>query len=260
MMKALFALLLFCCPLSAATRDVLIVADEIPAMERLSDQLKGADGIRSTIIPQADLPSDLSQYSAVIVYIHKNLDERAEKAFVEYAQSGGKLILLHHSISSGKRKNKYWFPFLKIVLPEGDVNQGGYKWIEGVKMELVNLAPNEYITTHKIKYESQITYQSSDLGGGERSYPGFMLEGTEVYLNHVLKGPRTILMGVKYTDAKSGTTHMQDRGGWFMRTGKGCVVYFMPGHRAQDFEHPIYAQLIANAVTFSPKGRDKYRH
>ena len=40
-----------------------------------------------------------------------------------------------NSISSGKRKNARWFPFLEVSLPEGDLNQGGYKWIEGVTLE-----------------------------------------------------------------------------------------------------------------------------
>lgn len=252
MTKVLLLLLFLCCGLCTVVADVLIVADEIPAMERLARQLKAAEGIQSVIVKQTDLPPDLAKYSAVIVYIHKALGEPAEKAFIDYAQSGGKLILLHHSISSGKRSNRYWFPFLKISLLEGDFSQGGYKWIEGVRMELVNLAPKEYITTHKVKYGSQVMYQSSDRGGGEKSYPGFLLEDTEVYLNHVFKGPRTILMGVKYTDAKSGKTYMQDRAGWYMPAGKGWVLYFMPGHSIHDFENPVYAQILTNAVTFQP--------
>ena len=33
------------------------------------------------------------------------MGEPAEKTFIQYAESGGKLVLLHHSISSGKRPN-----------------------------------------------------------------------------------------------------------------------------------------------------------
>lgn len=252
MLRLLLAFLLLCSSLFAANQ-VLIVADEVPAMQVLAGKLKAAEGVESTIVAQTEMPADLGKYSAVIVYIHGKLNEPPEKAFIEYANSGGKLILLHHSISSGKRKNKYWFPFLGVSLPDGDVSQGGYKWIEPVTLEVVNLAPKEYITTHQVKYESKVVYKSSDLGGAEKPYPGFTLKDTEVYLNHTFSEPRTILLGFKYADAKSGVTYMQDRAGWYKQAGKGWLFYFMAGHTALDFENPIYGQIVVNAVVFQPK-------
>jgi len=59
---------------------------------------------------------------------------------IGYAQEGGRLIALHHSISSGKRTNEQWFSFLGVDLPKGDVAGGGYIWIEGVTIEVANLA------------------------------------------------------------------------------------------------------------------------
>src|ERR1700744_2600826 len=89
-------------PLTAAT-DILMVADEIPAMEVLSKQLQTRIGVTSTITTQDKMPADLAQYKAVMVYIHKSIGEPAEMAFIAYAKGGGNLFLLHHSISSGKR-------------------------------------------------------------------------------------------------------------------------------------------------------------
>ena len=167
--------------------------------------------------------------------------------------AGQRTAYLHHSISSGKRPNKYWFPFLKINLPEGPFESGGYKWIEPVTIGLVNLAPGEYITTHKVTYPTDIAYVSSESGGEARPYPGVELEQSEVYLNHAFLGPRTILLGLKYTDAKTGKTYMQDRAGWYMPAGKGWVIYLMAGHSARDFENPAYGQIVTNAVTFRPR-------
>jgi len=246
-------LLLFCSSLLASSNNVLIVADEFPAMEVLATRLKASEGIDSTLVKQTAIPQDLSKFSALIVYIHLKMEEPAEKTFIQYAESGGKLVLLHHSISSGKRPNKYWFPFLKIDLPEGDFEKGGYRWIQPVTIELVNLAPKEYITTHKLTYPSEITYVSSEAGGDAKPYPGVKLEGSEVYLNHVFLGPRTILLGLKYTDAKTGKTYMQDRAGWYMPAKKGWVIYLMAGHSARDFENPTYGQIVTNAVTFLPQ-------
>lgn len=251
-MRNIALLLLFSFSLFAAG-NVLIVADEFPAMDILAAKLKATEGIESTIVSQTEIPSDLSKYSALVVYIHKSIGEPAEKAFIRYAESGGKLVVIHHSIGSGKRANRYWFPFLKISLPGGDFEKGGYRWILPVAMELVNLAPKEYITSHKVKYPSKIAYTSSDKGGGTKMYPGFKLEDTEVFLNHALNAPRTILLGLKCTDPKTGKTYMQDRAGWYMKAGKGTVMYFMAGHSAKDFGNSAYAQILVNALTFDRK-------
>ncbi|MEK7409450.1 MAG: ThuA domain-containing protein [Acidobacteriota bacterium] len=245
MTLAVFGMALSCSALAAA--DVLIVADEVPAMEVLAGKLKAAAGVQSTIVQQTAMPADLSKYSALVVYIHRTIGEPAEKAFINYAESGGRLVLLHHSISSGKRANNYWFPFLKISLPAGSLEQGGYKYFDPAVMEIVNLAPREFITTHKVAYDRKVSYRDQ----GE--LPGFRLEDTEVYLNHVLTAPRTVLLGLKFTDPKSGQTYMQDRAGWYMKTGQGWVMYFMAGHGAREFEHPAYAQILVNAIASGPK-------
>src|SRR4029077_14960833 len=98
-----FAAVLISTPLFAANQ-VLIVPDEFPAMEHVAAKLKSEENISSKLVWQTNLPPDLSPFPAVIVYIHKDLKPAAEKAFIEYTEAGGKLIVLHHSISSGKRK------------------------------------------------------------------------------------------------------------------------------------------------------------
>lgn len=236
----------------AAKAEVLIVADEFPAMELLAAKLKSEEQTTSKLVRQNQLPASLAAFEAVIVYIHGALSETAEVSFIEYTKAGGKLVLLHHSISSGKRKNRYWFPFLGVSLPEGDVSQGGYKWIEGIHMDLVNLNPSHFITTNKLSYPSRIAYAGANAPSRESSLPGFTLEETEVYLNHVHTEPHTLFLGLKYQDAKTGTTYMQDRAGWIKQGGKGWIIYLMAGHIIRDFENPAYARIVLNAVVFRP--------
>ncbi|MGE5567641.1 MAG: FG-GAP-like repeat-containing protein [Rhodospirillales bacterium] len=235
-----------------AAGDVLIVADEFPAMQILAARLKAGAGVDSSIVRQAEMPSDLSRFAAVIVYIHGAIGEPAEKAFIDYAEAGGKLILLHHSISSGKRPNRYWLPFLGVSLPLGDLSHGGYTYFEDIEMEIVNLAPNHFITTRDVNYSSKISYKSPDFGGMEKLLPGFTLSESEVYLNHVLEGDRTILLGLKFREPKSGAIYMQDTAGWYKRAGRGIVMFFMPGHSEREFENPAYSQILVNAVAFQP--------
>jgi len=235
---------------SAAT-EVLIVADEFPAMQVLAGKLKAQEGITSRIVAQTNMPADLSSFAAVVVYIHLKLEASAERAFVTYTEAGGKLIPLHHSISSGKRKNTWWFKFLGVTLPEGDVARGGYKWIEPVTLDWVNLAPDHFLMTNRVSYPKSIAYVREG-AVGEQRLPGFTLKDSEVYLNHALTGRRTVLMGLKYTDPKTGRSFMQDRAGWLKRAGKGWIIYFQAGHSAADFEVPAYARILANAVIYQP--------
>jgi len=137
-------------------------------------------------------------------------------------------------------------------LPEGDLSQGGYKWIEGITWDLVELNTSHFIMTNRVTYPARITYAATNAPAGDGDIPGFTLEHDEVYLNHVLTGPRTLLMGLKYTDAKTGQTYQQDTAGWIKPAGKGWIIYLMPGHKAEDFENPAYGRIVLNAVIFKP--------
>jgi hypothetical protein len=188
----------------------------------------------------------------VIVYIHMNLNPGAEAAMVRYTRAGGKLIALHHSISSGKRKNKEWFPFLGVTLPQGDVRQGGYQWIEPATLEVVNLAPAHFITTNRVKYPARIRWEPAAAGAGPQDLPGFILHDSEVYLNHQLAGAPTILLGFRYVDPKSGQVYCQPHAGWVRPAERGWIVYLKPGHSERDFAEPAYARIVANAVVWQP--------
>jgi hypothetical protein len=237
---ALFAVL--CGPLLAA-KPILIVSDGAP-IRILAVQLK-AHGILGDTVSEEALPDRLSAYPAVIVYLHKMLAEASEKAFIAYAKSGGKLIVLHHSISSQKRANPNWLAFLGVKLPDGDVSEGGYKYYDPVNLTLVNMAPKDWITTHDVHWESRAEYRGEDRDAIE-------LPSTEAYVNQVLEGPRTVLLGMKFHEPKSAVTYTQDTGGWYKKAGKGWVMYFMAGHSGKEFEDPAYAQILVNAVNFRP--------
>jgi len=229
-------------PLIAA-KPVLVVSDGVP-IQILAVQLK-AKGIPSETVTQESLPAKLATYPAVLVYVHAVLADAAEKAFINYANSGGKLIVLHHSISSQKRNNPEWLSFLGVKLPEGDVSEGGYKYYDPINLTVVNLAPKEWITNHDVHWESRTEYHGEDRDSVD-------LPATEVYINQVLDGPRTLLLGLKYRDQKSGAMYLQDTAGWYKKAGKGWVMYFMAGHSGKEFEDPVYSQILANAVNFKP--------
>jgi len=219
-------------------------------MELVAQKLKTEAAIESRLISQTQLPEQLKSFATIVVYIHRELGAKAERAFIDYANGGGKLLLLHHSISSGKRKNVHWFSFLGVALPEGDLAHGGYKWIEGVSFELVNLNPNHFIMTNNVKYPEKLQYARANHPAGRVDAEGFRLADSEVYLNHQHTGPRTLLMGFRYVDPKTGVHYEQERAGWLKEAGKGLIIYLMPGHTRQDFEDPTYSRIVLNAVIY----------
>lgn len=217
----LFFALFLGVPSVALGADNLIVCDEIPAMQNLAAQLEKHLGQSSEIVAQTAMPNELKPYKNVFVYIHQDIVEPAELAFINYAKGGGKLILLHHSISSGKRKNRYWFSFLGVTLPEKPFAEGGYKYFDDADWELYRVGdPTKRIALH----------------------------GTEIYLNQIYDNNRTFLWALRYTEPKSGTIFDQTTAAWKKQTEKGTVYYFMPGHRAEDFNYEPYVAELMKAA------------
>ncbi len=109
---------------AASGQKVLIIPDEKPQMEVLTKFLQKKSALQVEIVDQKQLPEKFSIYQAVIVYIHRVLEAETKMKIIEYTQNGGRLVLLHHSISSGKAKNEHYFSFLGIQLdnPKGAKN------------------------------------------------------------------------------------------------------------------------------------------
>jgi hypothetical protein len=236
MLHRYLPMVLLCVPALMA-QDVLIVADEIPAMEVLAKQFQSRAKISSKIVRQTEMPDSLKAFKTVVVYIHKDINEGPEHAFLDYLNGGGKLMLVHHSISSGKRKNKDWLPAFEITLPTSKFDEGGYAYFEPATFDVINLAKGNFVTTHDVVYTKKVD-----------GLEAFTASDTEIYLNHQFDGPRTRLLGLKWTDPKSGRTYTQDTVGWQKKVGKGLAYYFMVGHKAADFDIPTYAQILTNAL------------
>jgi len=239
---------------------VLIVHDELPQMKILAEFLHQRGRLDVTVAEQSALPEDWSAYRAVIAYIHRVLEVPAEKAIIAYTENGGRFIALHHSISSKKAVNDFYFDFLGIRLDDPNTAKdptmpgGDYAWREGVTLTLVNLNPVHYITSHKMTWDEEILYTPSDQQANESLHPSISLHDTEVYLNHKFTegDEKTILAGIRFFDDRNGQMYMQDRGAWLKEYGNGEVVYIMPGHAVSDFENENISQMILNAINWEP--------
>ncbi len=244
----------FLCFCAYGADRVLIIQDELPQMKVLAGHLETEGRLECEIVDQQHVPDDLSDYTAVIVYIHGDVLESAEVAFIEYTKDGGRCICLHHTISRSHGQNKYLFDFMGVHLKSGPVEEGGYTWIHGATLTLVNLNPTHYITSVKVNWGEEIPYTPSDSPSVEGMYPSISLPNSEVYLNHGFKDGRekTVLCGFKYEDPETGRVWMQDRGAWLKPVEEGMLVYFQAGHAATDYENPNVAQMILNAIRWDP--------
>lgn len=246
------------CRLSGAPEKVLIIQDELPQIEVLAGFLREQGSLEVAVVDQEALPADFSPFSAVIGFIHKDLKVPTEKAIIDYTLGGGRHIALHHTISSKKAENEFYFDFLGIRLdnPKEAKNPvepgGGYGWRHGLVLTLVNLNPQHYITSHKVNWGEKIAYTPSDFPSAEGMYPSISLENSEVYLNHKFTDGRekTVLMGLKYFDDRNQQLFMQDRAGWIKKAGKGEIIYLLPGDVPSDYENPNISQMILNAVNW----------
>jgi len=250
---------------------VLIVTDESDRMEPLAAFLEEKAGIDSTIIDyaalpedQRRLPEDMSRYKALVGYIHNELNEPTELAIIDYTENGGRFIAVHHMVSSGKAKNRYYFDFLGLALDgieqarEPAQPGGHYMWREPVEKTVFNLAPDHYITSHQITWPEHAPFVPSDVPAMEvEMRPAITMERTEVYANvkRTDGDLKTLLLGYTYTDDRNGITHSQATDGWTKAAGDGHVVYLQPGHFVEEFTDPdnILNQLILNAITWQPE-------
>ncbi len=246
--------------LTASNPKILIIQDEKPQMEILAKFFTENGVPNIEMVDQKQLPEKFSLYEIVIVYIHQKLEVETELKIIEYARNGGRLILLHHSISSGKAKNEHYFSFLGIQLdnPKGAKNPvmpgGDYGYADPITYKLVNLNPNHSITSHGINWPESVLYISSDGPAIEMEYPGITLDSAEVYLNHKFTdgGEKTVLCGFKFLDQRTGKEFMPDRLAWIKEQGRGHILFFQPGHSAKEFENPLITQFILNAVKWKP--------
>jgi hypothetical protein len=234
---------------------VLIVMDERQQMEVLADYMQQKNGVKSTIVDQASLPADFSDYDAVIGYIHKALEEKTELAIIDYVKKGGRFIAVHHMISSKKSLNKFYFDFLGLHLDFEDnkapsTHDGPYAWRHPVELQIVNINPAHFITSNDMSWPDEVSYKSSDTPSVERKFQAFTIDEAEFYLNHKFTDGRakTVLLGFKCFDDRNSTTFMQDRAAWIKPAGEGEIIYFKMGHSAETIGKQEVSQLVLNAV------------
>ncbi|MBN2328041.1 MAG: ThuA domain-containing protein [Candidatus Omnitrophica bacterium] len=251
----LVLVIMFCCAAASWSDSVLIVADEWPQMEILGDFLHENGGLEVEKAEQNQMPESLSSYRAVFMFIHGAMEREAGLRMIEYAESGGRLIVMHHGISSKKRLVPEWLDMLGVHLPTKEEEpEEFYTWIHNVDYYLVNLQPKHYITSHKIDWPTQTEYRSSDFPSRSVSQPAWNIINSEVFINHNFKDGRekTVLCGFKYKDPESGEWIMQDRGAWYKPAGRGWVFYFQPGHTPVEFQERNYCRMIMNCLTWQP--------
>lgn len=230
---------------AAPSKKVLIVMDEREQMEVLADYMEEKGGVVSTIVDQAGLSDDLSSYDAVIGFIHKTLEKKTELAIIDYTKKGGRYLCLHHSISSRKAENEFYFDFLGIQLDNPNQSRnpttpgGHYAWRHPVDVTIVKLNSNHFITNNNISWDEKIYYKPSDEPSVEKEYPAFTIKGAEFYLNHKFTDGRdkTVLLGFKCLDDRNGIVFMQDRAGWIKKQGKGHIIFLKMGLLAQQQHH-----------------------
>jgi len=245
-------LLLLTCWLAWAAPEVLVVGDEEKPLAALGAFL-GKHGHSFRYLDQAGYRARKPgpAPAAMMMYVHNTLDDDTEAALISYTRQGGRLIILHHGLASARMRNKEILPFAGMVLMPRDSTAHPWKVIWG-DVEIVNLRPGHYVTSHNVRYDRTIAYTPSEGLSVEKRLPGFVLPDTEAYLNQLFSDARskTVLLGFT-CQCKEGT-YTQDRAGWYLPVEKGHLFYFQQGHHARDFDNPSFRQIILNSLNWQP--------
>ena len=232
----------------------MIIADEWPQMHVLGSALATMGPMVVHGADPTHVPADLAPYDAVVMYIHQVMEPSVEQALIRYTLQGGRLVVLHHGLASGKIHNPDWMKFTGMHIAPKDAPQNAWRVVGQVTHTLVNLNPAHYITSHRITYSDTIEYQPSEALSSPGLYPSLALPNTEMFLNqHVTDGrEKIILFGSHCIDPDTGQPIMQDRGGWCKPAGHGWICYLQPGHDEADFRHTTFVQIILNCITWTP--------
>lgn len=233
--------------------NILIVADEWPQMHTLAQNINKTGKYKIDSLHQKNIESDLLKYDYIFMYIHSELLKKTEQALIEYANSGGKLIVLHHGIASSKMNNPDWLEFVGIRLYSPDDELYGWKVLHDTTLTMVNLSPGHFITSNKINYNKIIDFTPnfsnySDSISGK--YQAFDLLNTEIFLNQKFTDSKK--KKLLYGFASKDGTIMQLSCGWYQKTGKGWLFYFQAGHQISDFENENFKQILLNVLEWQP--------
>ncbi len=204
------------------------------------------------------LPDDPAAYDVIIYFAHRmpNDDSASQNAadqaaFVAAAdiflQNGGGFVSFHHGFFPGNGKVE-----MMSTIIGGQGSSIAYNTVEG--QNVINVAPNHFVTTHSIEYGDVVTYADAALGIPEDAYPFFNNVPDERYRNtSILADSETIeiLFASNYIDGGSthllGFTHQEP--GWL-----GKVVVYQPGEyqpNALDDLDGNNFQILANEIVFS---------
>ena len=230
---------------------VFVSADEWSPVQPLQAYLV-AQGHGVQALAETGGHEGISSCDAGFMYIHKPIESHVEKALIGYAEGGGRLIVLHHGIASGKLANPDWMRFTGMHLEPRDAPVNAWKVEANAVHALVNLNPSHYINSHQVAYSDTCDYTSSDAPSASGTYPAVIFPDTEFFRNqHFADGrEKTVLFGSRCEVPGTGEVIMQDRGGWLKRAGSGWLFYFQPGHRDVDFENRAYLQILHNCLTW----------
>lgn len=208
-------------------------------------------GVDAVVMDQVEYKKRMGglKAAAVVNYIHHEFDSAVEEQMIRWTEAGGRLIVLHHGMASGKMKSAKWPGFMGVKILPKDHPQAPWKVHMG-RFHLVNLQPGHFVTTHGVKYEGGgVSYMPSDGPAAEQWVEELVFEDTEIFHNQLFTDGRqkTVLFGIK-GETVEGKLIEQDRGGWMKAAGKGWIFYFQPGHFARDFGNKGYMQVLTNAV------------
>jgi len=238
-------------------KNALILADKVDEMPELRKLIQSG-GWTVTQLAQKDWNTSTSGFDAIAVYIHEPILEAVETALIDYAEQGGRLLVVHHALASAKMQNPRWLAFLDIKIVPKTAPDAPWFVSADIAFTVVNLAPKHYITSNGVEYDKTAAYRSTNRKELNGEFPAFVLEQSELFHNQQnMDADAKIPLLAYQMDATqagelpSNVPAFDETAGWLKKTGKGWTVYLQPGHAPTDFQHPAFGRILLNALDWN---------
>ncbi len=217
--------------------------------------------------------------AAIFTYNKSLYKKKTVKNIIAFCEKGGKVIALHHNVSSVMLRRPEWLAFTDVDIKKGEKNPYPWSVIEGGDLFLLQLNSEDKIMKGVVlEGDAPELNQLAELQGlkppenihleGDKRIvsfeippeihaevdalpraPALVFKKSEYFINLVLNpNPnRELLFAAYFEDPESGRRYFSANGAWKLPRGEGVLYYFMPGHSTWDFTEE-YCKILRNCL------------
>ncbi len=196
---------------------------------KMFENLPGISYTSIQLPNSADLlkPGLEKEYDVIVMYdMVDSISEKQQEAFVDLLREGIGVIALHHNLAA----HKTWDEYRKII--------GGIYLLESQILDGKEQIKSSYNHDQDIKVT--VTDKSHPI---TRGISDFQIHD-ETYKDYYTSPDTRVLLTTNHPNSDPELA-------WTTRYHNSPVLYLLLGHDSQAWHHPVYPQLLLNAIRWA---------